>query len=904
MADEASPPGPMTPNGDVVNNELETKEYICKYDDKEINITIIKKNEKITIKSSEYEVDIRPSHLSVLLNNYLVSIDESFEFLKNAFNKNNVDILIIKHDEMKLIIKNDVQKKINVCLRKQKKIIIYKTPDKPDNNSFIESFEVKKEILVNEYYKLNLIYDKNKTKNFIMKQYKENFIKLFAGSESIEIDSLKKCDHKYIVKLLESHFNEMIKFMILDNIDSTLKDLYEKQKKFSIKEIKSILIQLNEALKYLDNNKINNIIISPERIGIINNKNLKTYSIQLIDLFPYYEIKDKLKNNNYNSKIFNYMSPEMPPYYTTSGEEIDNYAKENTLNTHTKSLLWNIGILIYELYFGKFPFLNENNIDLDINNLKKTGNALLDELLTKLLVKNINNRIDWDNYVNHNFFKDIPAEEICESLYGKKINQNTQDLEIVYENIDENNVKKLSEINFINLLKLDLSKNVIKEFPAVNKEHFEKVKFLNLEKNLIKEINNIPTIKGLEYLFLSSNKISNLKSFENKSFDNLSYLSLSNNNITDLSSLNEVNLSNLNVLNLSYNKIKDISILYNLELPFLKELYLNNNEIKEIKGLLNLKIKELEILNLGTNNINDINDLKEVQFKQNIKDLNLSKNPIKKFEDLNLCYFQSLEKIQFPSNESSLLIISLKIKLYGYEFENEEEKSNIISVLFIPEETSLFEISNLSYKDSFKIITNKKVYIPKLKEFFTNKILEIDSKFLEENQILNLRQVNDINNINSSLNNYSIFYYNKTERIVENKIKSNTFFLIKEYKNLHKINLRYNRIPKYLEKKQNSYYLKIKCPLNKVKSNYYNSLSNKTIDNNKSYSSFLKENYYYHFFPIIFLNSFYYNEFMEFLYKSKKYEKYKDLKTLKEKSSFFYLEKEYLKIFIYLLFIE
>ena len=40
------------------------------------------------------------------------------------------------------------------------------------------------------------------------------------------------------------------------------------------------------------------------------------------------------------------MSPEMPPYYITSGEEIDNYAKENTLNTHTKSLLWNIGILI------------------------------------------------------------------------------------------------------------------------------------------------------------------------------------------------------------------------------------------------------------------------------------------------------------------------------------------------------------------------------------------------------------------------------------------------------------------------------------------------------------------------------------------------------------------------------
>ena len=226
MADKESPPGPMTPNGDVVNNELETKEYICKYDDKEINITIIKKNEKITIKSSEYEEDIRPSHLSVLLNNYLVSIDESFEFLKNAFNKNNVYILFIKYDEMKLIIKNDDQKKINVFLRKYK---IYRTSGQPDNNSFIESFEVKKEILVNEYYKLNLIYDKNKNKNFIMKEYKENFIKLFEGSESIEIDSLKKCDYKYynIISMV------IYKLNFVENIIALFK-FYKK-----IKEIKN-----------------------------------------------------------------------------------------------------------------------------------------------------------------------------------------------------------------------------------------------------------------------------------------------------------------------------------------------------------------------------------------------------------------------------------------------------------------------------------------------------------------------------------------------------------------------------------------------------------------------------------------------------------------------------------------
>lgn len=99
----------------------------------------------------------------------------------------------------------------------------------------------------------------------------------------------------------------------------------------------------------MENNQINNIVISPETIGFINN-NDNINSIKILDLFPYYELKNLLVNDeNIQLKIFNYLFPESPPKYTPG-------VSENTLNNHTKSILWNIGLLIYELYFGELPY--------------------------------------------------------------------------------------------------------------------------------------------------------------------------------------------------------------------------------------------------------------------------------------------------------------------------------------------------------------------------------------------------------------------------------------------------------------------------------------------------------------------------------------------------------------------
>ena len=74
--------------------------------------------------------------------------------------------------------------------------------------------------------------------------------------------------------------------------------------------------------------------------------------------------------------------------------------------------LWSLGIIIYELFFGEIPYkgINEVKILENIENLgksaiKKTGNEKLDDLIGQLLEKNPKERITWEKYFNHPFFK-------------------------------------------------------------------------------------------------------------------------------------------------------------------------------------------------------------------------------------------------------------------------------------------------------------------------------------------------------------------------------------------------------------------------------------------------------------------------------------------------------------------
>ena len=79
---------------------------------------------------------------------------------------------------------------------------------------------------------------------------------------------------------------------------------------------------------------------------------------------------------------------------------------------NTKCDLWSLGVIIYQLCTKKFPFEGEFD-NIILNKIDKLGQSVLDviedaklkDLLSKLLVKEPENRISWKEYFEHDFFK-------------------------------------------------------------------------------------------------------------------------------------------------------------------------------------------------------------------------------------------------------------------------------------------------------------------------------------------------------------------------------------------------------------------------------------------------------------------------------------------------------------------
>ena len=184
---------------------------------------------------------------------------------------------------------------------------------KEDKKEFYQIYQKINTFFSNENWKLSIIYNKIKKENCIMKEYSNNFINLinqFTDISFQEEKNLKYCKSKYIIKLIDYFCEENYPKFIFENFEKTLKELMREKKTFKIEEIKNLLIKLNEGIKHLNKNQINNIAISPDNIGIIKNKD-NIYSIKLIDLFPYYEIRNKCYIQNIQLEVFNYLSPEI-----------------------------------------------------------------------------------------------------------------------------------------------------------------------------------------------------------------------------------------------------------------------------------------------------------------------------------------------------------------------------------------------------------------------------------------------------------------------------------------------------------------------------------------------------------------------------------------------------------------
>ena len=226
-----------------------------------------------------------------------------------------------------------------------------------------------------------------KTKNYVA--IKEILKKNSNDKYLKEIEIMKKIKNENLVLLKETFETKEYFYIVMELCICNLEEYIKmKENNLSINEIKQVLIQLNNILQ----------LTLKEKIIL---KDLKPKNI-LISLDKLDKIIIKLSNYGSSKEFDNTMNIVETPL--TLAPEI--LKGEEDLN---KSDLWSIGIIIYYMYFKEYPYngKNKNTLLNDINSgkeIKTIPDEDLNDLMTKLLMTNPNERLSWKDYFNHNFF--------------------------------------------------------------------------------------------------------------------------------------------------------------------------------------------------------------------------------------------------------------------------------------------------------------------------------------------------------------------------------------------------------------------------------------------------------------------------------------------------------------------
>jgi len=212
-----------------------------------------------------------------------------------------------------------------------------------------------------------------------------------------EVNFMQKCQCENSVKIYDYYDTKENFIIIMELCDDNLNELLCKKKPgFSSDEIKNILLQLNNAFKLMNKNKIahRDLKLNNMLVKYTNSEKTK-YKILLCD----YGESNQLLGQNFKTHAGTryYMAPEI-----LDGQPFTD-----------KCDLWSLGINIYQMYFKDFPYkgIVDKEIYNNIISLRKTvldkfneKDPKLKDLLSKLLEIKEVDRISWEDYYKHPFF--------------------------------------------------------------------------------------------------------------------------------------------------------------------------------------------------------------------------------------------------------------------------------------------------------------------------------------------------------------------------------------------------------------------------------------------------------------------------------------------------------------------
>ena len=496
-------------------------------------------------------------------------------------------------------------------------------------------------------------------------------------------------ENKNTVKFYEYFETDDEFCIVMELCDTNLSNLLAKRKSpYNCQEIFEILSQLNKAFKVMVSKKIVHRDLKLDNILVKFDKtDNKKYTLKLTDYGASKRLVTMAKRFSTTVGTCNYMAPEI--------------LNETLYNE--KCDLWSLGIIIFNLFFKRFPYDGSNasavktNIDsLRINAITKTGNNILDDLIKRLLIIDQNERISWDEYFEHNFFKQR-INEIIEANEGGQII-----LKLKVRKIDkkDNNFKKIyfleNDYYLINNkeMKFDEENDEIKNLDKTNtklyinqKEHEFQKYFIPNEEGIY-EIKLIfkNKMKDCSYMFRNCQNIIfiDLSSFDSSNATSMKYM------FGRCMNLKEIDLKNLNTEN-----VKDMSYMFN-----------KNKQLKKIDFPSSFNTKNVIYMNAMFHNCDNLSEVnfnssfttqKVVNMKMmfgkcdGLEKVNLENFNTENVEDMSFMFDKchNLETILLSDNFKTKKVVSMghmfsecyKIKVINLSSFT-SEKINLISYMF------------------------------------------------------------------------------------------------------------------------------------------------------------------------------------------------------------------------------
>ena len=202
--------------------------------------------------------------------------------------------------------------------------------------------------------------------------------------------------------------------------------------------------------------------------------------------------------------------------------------------------LWSIGVLLYKLAFGDYPYKGQGPVKLyseimsGKKKLQKSGNKNFDDLISKLLQKDKDMRIKYKDYFKHPFFQYDEPESIIKL-------RNNYDIEISSYNREFRTtgktgnilLRELSNTFFVNLKELNLQACNISDLNPLSNDVFKNLIFLNLQYNSIYDLQPLKNIKflGIKEMYFGCNKIMSIEPLFEIPFKCLQMIGIGGNNI-------------------------------------------------------------------------------------------------------------------------------------------------------------------------------------------------------------------------------------------------------------------------------------------------------------------------------------------------------------------------------------